>query len=162
MEDIKKQNAVLAFLEEYKKAINELQIIISDVSSQELIEIVDPRTANPECRSIQTILTHVVSSGYSYCVYIQNHRNIDSKRPGQELRLSCSEYSNDLNQVLEFTNQTFSSIYDHELEMFNNSQKITTRWGQIYDIEQMMEHAIVHVLRHRRQIENFKKLIRRL
>ena len=88
MEDNKKQNAVLAFLEEYKKAINELQNSISDVSGLELIEIVDPLASNPECRSIQTILTHVVSSGYSYCVYIQNHRNIDSKRPEQKLRLS--------------------------------------------------------------------------
>ncbi|MEO8768577.1 MAG: DinB family protein [Ferruginibacter sp.] len=162
MEDIKKQNAVLAFLEEYKKAINELQNIISDVNELELIEIADPLTASPECKSIQTILTHVVSSGYSYCVYIQNHRNIDSKRPEQRLRLSSFEYSNDLNQVLEFTNQTFAGIYDHELEVFNNSKKIATRWGQVYDIEQMMEHAIVHILRHRRQIQNFKKIIRRL
>jgi hypothetical protein len=32
-----------------------------------------------------------------------------------------------------------------------------TSWGQLYDIEQLMEHAIVHVLRHRRQIEQYKK-----
>lgn len=26
-------------------------------------------------------------------------------------------------------------------------------WGQIYDAEQMAEHAVVHVLKHIRQIE---------
>lgn len=160
MDASKKQNAVSAFLDEYKKAINDLQNIIADVNEMELIKIADTITPNPECRSIQTVLTHVVSSGYSYCVYIQNHRNINSKRPEQKLRLSIIEYSNDLDSVLEFTNQTFSTIYDDELEEFDNSGKIATKWGQFYDIEQMMEHAIVHVLRHRRQIVNFKKIIR--
>ena len=28
--------------------------------------------------------------------------------------------------------------------------------GQSYDAEQLLEHAIVHILRHRRQIEKFK------
>jgi hypothetical protein len=29
------------------------------------------------------------------------------------------------------------------------------RWGPTYDLEQLLEHAIVHILRHRRQIERF-------
>jgi hypothetical protein len=35
------------------------------------------------------------------------------------------------------------------------AQKVLVRWGQRYDIEQLFEHAIVHVLRHKRQIERF-------
>ncbi len=160
MEAIKKQNAVFAFLEEYKKAVNELQDAIADINESELLRIINTQTASPEFRSIQTILTHVVSSGYSYCVYIQNHRNINSKRPEQKLRSTSIEYSNDLDKVLEFTNEAFSNIYDNELEDFDHSNKILTKWGQYYDIEQMMEHAIVHILRHRRQIANLKKMIR--
>ena len=30
---------------------------------------------------------------------------------------------------------------------------IQSNWGTKYDLEQILEHAIVHVLRHRRQIE---------
>jgi hypothetical protein len=33
--------------------------------------------------------------------------------------------------------------------------EIQAPWGPVYDLEQMLEHAIVHVLRHRRQIERF-------
>jgi len=29
------------------------------------------------------------------------------------------------------------------------------RWGPQYDLEQLLEHAVVHILRHRRQIEKF-------
>ena len=41
------------------------------------------------------------------------------------------------------------------MEENDPSKKIKVRWGQLYDPEQLMEHAIVHILRHRRQIENF-------
>ena len=33
--------------------------------------------------------------------------------------------------------------------------KMQVRWGPTYDFEQLFEHAIVHVLRHRRQIDRF-------
>ena len=43
----------------------------------------------------------------------------------------------------------------HELEEPANDKKMLVSWGQLYDIEQLMEHAIVHILRHRRQVERF-------
>ena len=155
MNENKRQNAVNALLAEYKKAIIELQNVIEDLDESELITIVDPLTDNPDCKSIQTILAHVVRSGYSYAVYIQNHRNVNSKRPEKTFRLSANEFKNDLDKVLQFTCDTFSTIYDDELEEFENVKKIKTLWGQFYDIEQLMEHAIVHILRHRLQIEKF-------
>ncbi len=50
----------------------------------------------------------------------------------------------------------FNGIQDPELRQLDNSLKIKTGWGQLYDIEQMMEHAIVHILRHKKQIEKIK------
>lgn len=35
---------------------------------------------------------------------------------------------------------------------------IHVRWGVTYDLEPLLEHAIVHVLQHRRQIEKFINL----
>ena len=32
---------------------------------------------------------------------------------------------------------------------------VKTRWGPVYDAEGLLEHAIVHILRHRRQLERF-------
>ncbi|MDX1940766.1 MAG: hypothetical protein SFU99_09460, partial [Saprospiraceae bacterium] len=43
-------------------------------------------------------------------------------------------------------NLTFEDVLKHEIKAF---------WGQVFDLEQMLEHAIVHILRHRRQIERF-------
>ncbi len=151
-----KQNAINALLSEYEKAIRELQNVISDVSDLDLKKVVDNSTKDEDCKSIQTILAHVVSSGYSYCIYIQNSRNINAIRPPKTLRFSAAEYVETLNEVIEYTRNTFTQIDDSEIEKFDNSKKILTNRGQFYDIEQMMEHAIVHILRHRRQVEKFK------
>jgi uncharacterized damage-inducible protein DinB len=156
MERNKKQNAVNALLDEYKKAVKELQNSIEGISSEELISIVDPSTSNENCKSIQTILAHVVNSGFSYAIYIQSSKNVNSIRPDKILRSSIDEFKKDLDEVLDFSYQTFTNIQDDELEEPDDAKKIKTFWGKVYDIEQLMEHAIVHILRHRRQIEKFK------
>jgi uncharacterized damage-inducible protein DinB len=152
----KNQNAVNAILSEYQKAILELQSVIQNISDEDLVFIIDSETDNSDCKSIQTILAHVVNSGYSYCIYIRKLKNENIDHPDELNRKSISEYIKDLNDVLKFTYDTFSTISDNDLEKFDESEKMRTSWDQLYDIEQMMEHAIVHVLRHRRQIENFK------
>lgn len=153
------QNAVHALLAEYKKAINELQSVIQNISESNLVFVIDNETQNPDCKSIQTVLSHIISSGYAYCVYIQNSKNINSIRPEKVNRTSVVDYTKDLDDVLEFTYNTFANISDDDLEEYDNTKKIITSWGQLYDIEQLMEHAIVHVLRHRRQIEKFKTIL---
>ena len=162
MNDKNNQNAVSALLAEYEKAIIELQHVIQDISQEDLTFTVDRETNNPDCKSIQTILSHVVSSGYSYSVYIQNFKNRNSIRPEKVNRSSIADYINDLDNVLKFTQETFATIEDDALEEYDTSKKIMTSWGQLYDIEQLMEHAIVHILRHRRQIEKFKTRIKQL
>lgn len=157
---MRKKGAVNALLDEYRRAIAELQSVIADLTESELLDIADPVTTNPECKSIQAVLTHVVSSGFSYCIYIQNHRGIENKRPAPEFRRSAADYVADLALMQTFTDQTFSDIYDEELEAHQYANMIQTKWGQAYDMEQMMEHAIVHVLRHRRQIAHFKTIMR--
>ncbi|MDB5153002.1 MAG: DinB family protein [Mucilaginibacter sp.] len=80
-------------------------------------------------------------------------------RPAKTSRLTTQEYLDDLTTVFSFTENVFKELKDSELEQFDDSLKIKSGWGQVYDIEQMTEHAIVHILRHRRQIERFKILI---
>ena len=139
-----------------------MQHVIHEISQEDLTFTVDHVTTNPDCKSIQTVLSHVVSSGYSYCVYILNFKNKNSIRPEKANRSSIADYINDLDNVLKFTQETFATIEDDALEEWDASNKMMTSWGQLYDIEQLMEHAIVHILRHRRQIEKFKTIIEQL
>ncbi len=156
---MKKQNAVNALLEEYKKAVRELQTVIGTIQNEQLVKIVAPLTDNPDCKSIQTILAHVVASGYSYCVYIRNLKDPTAQRLPRINRQTAQAYCEDLDAVLTYTEETFSQIFDDDLEVFESDKKMHTSWQQEYDIEQLMEHAIVHILRHRRQVERFKKAL---
>lgn len=153
----KKQSAVQALLSEYRNVVVALNRTIDNVSYANLTTVVDASTSDENCQSIQTILTHIVSSGYAYAGYIRKNKKMADDRPGKVHRMSAAEYLSDLEHLLAYTEKTFENITDDELEEFDEALKIKTSWGQSYDIEQMMEHAVVHVLRHRRQIEKFKK-----
>ena len=152
--------AVGALLDEYEKAILELQQVLNDLSDEELIKIVDSKTADPNCQSIQAILTHVVRSGYAYAIYILKSKGHKIEFPKSSFHLFIKDYQKDLNDVFNFTIDTFKNITDSDLEEPDNNKKLVTSWGQVYDIEQITEHAIVHILRHRRQIEKFKLALR--
>lgn len=145
-----------AILDVYEDAIQELRQAIEYLSDEVLLTVLEPDSKDKDCRSIQTILGHVVGSAYSYAIYVQALKGVESARPGVRLRTAVSAYLRDLDDVFSFTLKVFEDLNDQDLEEFEEEKKIHTRWEQRYDIEQMMEHAIVHVLRHTRQIEKFK------
>lgn len=152
-----RQGAVGALLDIYEQAILDLKNVIKDIPDNVFIKIIDEKTTDEDCKSIQTILSHVVSSGYSYATSIHNMKGHNAKRPEKVFHLTIDEYLNDLTNVFIFTENVFSEVKDDELEQCDNSLKIKTGWRQSYDIEQLTEHAIVHILRHKRQIERIKK-----
>lgn len=147
--------AVGALLDEYEKAVGELKALVSTVSSEELRTIVDSETEDLDCRSIQTILAHVVGAGIYYAKAIRNHLGEDLSFDKKVSRDSVLEYMKELDLMFENNVQLFQDYPHLQLEEYEADQKILTRWGQRYDVEQLYEHAIVHILRHRRQIERF-------
>lgn len=155
-----REGATGALLDEYERVIADLQQTIGDVTDKELVTIADKTTADPMCTSIQTILSHVVRCGYAYALYIQQPQKGTVTHPAIVLHPSVKDYQKDLDDFFAFTTNIFKSIQDNQLEQSDNSKKIITLWQQAYDIEQMTEHAIVHILRHRRQIEKFKIIFR--
>lgn len=148
-----------ALLDEYEKAIHELIGVLSGISDSDLIEIVDFDTKDSDCRSIQTLLSHVVHSAFGYAHYIYVHKGHSNVRPEKTKHTNVGEYIRDLEKIIPFNKIVFADIRDPELEEFDNDLKIKVPWGQTYDIEQLMEHAIVHILKHRRQIERFKLIL---
>jgi len=149
-----------ALLDEYEKSILELIELIRGISDSELSMIVDEKTKDPSCRSIQTILSHVVKAGYCYVVEIRNSLGEQIVFPQHELRNSSAEYIDDLKLMFAYNEKLFTDYPQIKLEENDPDLKIKVRWGQHYDVEQLFEHAIVHILRHRRQIERFLLKIR--
>jgi uncharacterized damage-inducible protein DinB len=151
----RENGAVGALLDEYERAIKELKNTLSGISEKELKTIVDTTTDDEDCRSIQTILTHVVRSGFGYAIYIRNHQGEQLAFRQSVFLENIDAYCNALDEMFEYNAQLFQDYPNLKLEEYETALKIQVRWGQLYDIEQLMEHAIVHILRHRRQIERF-------
>lgn len=161
MDKLYRQGAIGALLDEYEKALTELISCITDVPDAMLAAIADPVTKNQNCRSIQTVLAHVTDAMYYYTGEIHRFKGHDYTKPEKALRSAASHYTDDIRDAFRFTTDVFKNIHDDELEQSDNSKKIVTSWGQQYDFEQLMEHAIVHILRHRRQIERMKITLQR-
>lgn len=155
MKTYRDNGAVGALLDEYEKAIDELIEIIQPISSDLLHKVIDAETKDDDCRSIQTILRHVLKAGFNYAVSIHRHlgTNMEYRKP--DLLHSSSDYITALREMFEFNESLFSENPNIQLEEHNLAKKMKVVWGQSYDVEQIMEHAIVHILRHRRQIERF-------
>lgn len=147
--------AVGALLDEYERTIRDLKKALKTITPQELVADVDTTTTDDYCRSIQTILAHVVRSGYGYAIYVRKFQgeNLDFKEV--QFLNSVKEYNQALDKMFDYNIQLFVDYPNLTLEEFDNDKKVPVRWGQRYDVEQLFEHAIVHILRHRRQIERF-------
>jgi uncharacterized damage-inducible protein DinB len=158
----RESGAIGAFLDEYEKSLNELIETINDISEKELAKIIDFETNDEDCKSIQSILTHVVQSGYTYVVEIRKWLGEDLEYRSKMNFQTAKDYKYALKEMFEFNEQLFIDYPNLTLCENDQNKKINVRWGQSYDVEQLLEHAIVHILRHRRQIEKFKIKSRQL
>lgn len=155
MKTYRDNGAIGALLDEYEKVIDELKQVISSVTDEQLVKILDSETKAEDCRSIQTVLTHVLRAAYCYVICIRNSLGESLPFPERIKLESAQAYMNELDQALAYNVLLFKDFPNIGLEENDPSKKILTNWGQRYDVEQLMEHAIVHVMRHRRQIERF-------
>ncbi len=149
------QGVVGALLDEYERALDDLKAVISNIRPAKLVTIVDNKTQDENCRSIQSILAHIVRSGYGYAIYVRNYQGENLNFPSSEVYDTVEKYVFALDDMFHFNVQLFTDYPHLIVEEMDNDKKILVRWGQRYDVEQLFEHAIVHILRHRRQIERF-------
>jgi uncharacterized damage-inducible protein DinB len=142
-----------ALMDEYERAASELERLIERIPKDDFVRVVDLQTKDDDCRSVQTIMSHVVRAGYGYADYIREQFSIASNRPQPKL-LSRQESLEQLDAALRYTAQTLEGRWEMSDEEIKGTV-IKSRWGAVYDVEGLLEHAIVHILRHRRQAEKF-------
>lgn len=155
MKQFRNTGAKGALLDEYEKALNELKDLIASITSTELTIIVDAQTTDPDCKSIQTVLTHVIRAGYNYVNEIRKSQGETVSFYKSEVLHSTNAYIEALDTMFKYNVALFNAYPNIEIETLDDTKKMFVSWGHRYDIEQLLEHAIVHILRHRRQIERF-------
>lgn len=148
-----RKGGVGAMMDEYERAAAELKALLPPIPDEHYKCIVDADTKDEDCRSIQTILRHIVRAGYGYANYIRTAWNMPVTSP-ESVPLEKEEALEKIDAFMKYTAETLDGKWEMTDEEIQNTQMVV-RWGPTYDLEQLMEHAIVHILRHRRQIERF-------
>jgi len=150
-----RQGPTGALMDEYERASSDLRLVLQEISEDEFVRILDPHTSDESCRSVQTIMTHVVRAGYGYADYIREKLGIPSASPADQL-IPRSEALARFDAMLDYTVTTLEGHWEMTEDQMMTIA-IDSRWGVRYDLEQLLEHAIVHILRHRRQIERLRE-----
>jgi uncharacterized damage-inducible protein DinB len=154
MAPTRRPGALGALIDEYERAARDLSALLERLGDDEFTRILDPDTADEDCRSIQAITHHVVRSGYGYMNRIRPYFDLPKESPATTPP-TLPEAKARFAKMLEYSASTFEgrwTMTDPEIT------KLTTLFGPFtIDAELLLEHAIVHILRHRRQIEKLRE-----
>jgi uncharacterized damage-inducible protein DinB len=143
-----RKGAIGAMTDEYEKALNELKIVLETVSEEVFFTPIDSN--DEDCKSIRNIIFHVVKAGYAYCNYIRKHFGNEFTNPEIKIN-SIEEAISELDTMFQYNVATFADkwhLTDNEI----SKNIIVTTWAT-YELEGIIEHSIVHILRHRLQIQ---------
>jgi uncharacterized damage-inducible protein DinB len=153
-EDYRK-GAVGALMDEYERAALELKALVKSVGEADYERLADAETQDADCHSIKTIMNHVIHAGYGYANGIRRKIPMPHEPLGTERRqIPHTEIGDEIDKVLAYTVETLDGMW--EMSYAEQDKFIIERKGDFSEnLEQLLEHAIVHVLRHRRQIEKF-------
>jgi hypothetical protein len=112
---------------------------------------------NPNTTSPRAVCLHVCSAAHRYAHYVRKARGDDfvERYELDPARLtSPGDVQERLAEATLLTEATVAPLLratDEEIQALS----FTVRWGPRYDPEMMLEHAVCHVLRHRRQLERW-------
>lgn len=148
---------IRAIFDEYARALRDLKGVVSAIPADRFAG--STALADEEFPNIRAIMWHVIGAANRYADYLESALDAtDVTRREHTYRYETpDEALSSLGQALERTVTVMAKCQGRSEEALAALQ-IRTRWEQIYDIEQMLEHAIVHILRHRRQIERWLAL----
>jgi uncharacterized damage-inducible protein DinB len=144
-----------ALMDEYERASADLKLQLRSISEPDFTAVIDAQTQDDNCRSVQTIVSHVVQSGYRYADYIREQFGTPRSSPAVG-PIPHQDVEAEIDGMLDYTANTLDSRWEMSEDEIARTF-IDSRWGVRYDLEQLLEHAIVHILRHRRQIERLRQ-----
>ncbi len=149
MEKPYREGAIGALTDEYEKALNELKHLLLQIPDAEFQKIYNEKT-DVDFQSVRNIVLHMINSGYVYANHIRKRFENNYVVPKIEI-VKTEQGIFKLDEMFEYTVETFEGKWHLTYDELMNTI-IKTSWTT-YDLEAIIEHAIVHVLRHRLQIE---------
>jgi uncharacterized damage-inducible protein DinB len=110
-----------------------------------------PKTDDPSYASVEHLGGHVFRAARNYLTWIGEFVNrpvtdVDSETDAARIAGKGRVF---VDEVLAAWRRHLALLEDREMTPATRK----SRWGEDYNIEQMLEHAVVHPMRHRIQLE---------
>jgi hypothetical protein len=106
---------------------------------------------DPSYESAETLVAHVQGAARSYMLWVWEML----EKPIEGLP-RVREHHLIVPQLEKFQEDTLTGWEKHGALLVDEQmgpKQYLSRWGEPHSIEQMLEHAVVHPMRHRRQLE---------
>ncbi len=97
------------------------------------------------------LVTHVLGAAAGYLTWIGDRvgRPVAELSASREIERIAPRTGEYLEEVLAAWRRHLAGLADSEISPATH----TSRWGEVFTLEQMLEHAVVHPMRHRIQLE---------
>jgi hypothetical protein len=113
--------------------------------------VVLPKTEDQAYLSLDTLLRHVLGAARGYMTWMCEVLAMPDPeiRAAPEPALLAQDPDSYMEHVLERWRASLQDVGDEQLD----APEYLTRWGTLYSIDAMLEHAVVHPIRHTFQLE---------
>ena len=143
-----------ALLDIYQKAILDFSTIAAKIPEEAFTNPVS--CIYEEKVTLYYIINHTIKSGYIYADHIRALFQMTTFSTLYDI--TCADdVSVQLNHMLAYTEEGMKDTFSMSHEEIRNIL-IYSSWGTIYDLEMFLEHAIVHIYRHERQLKRYMNL----
>lgn len=144
-----------ALMDEYARAAEDFCRVVESFAVSRFD--VERASNNPDTVSPRAICLHVIGAAHRYAHYIRKVRGVNfiERYAADPARLHSPQDVRalliDAIVLMEETVEPLLSASEQDIQALS----FTVRWGPRYDPEMILEHAVCHVLRHRRQLERW-------
>ena len=117
----------------------------------DLRDLALPRTSDPGYGSREALLAHVLGAAARYLTWICEQLGIP--RPDVAEYPDTAGFALRAEAYLEHVLAAWEEPLRDLTEEVANTHVFTSRWGAPYTIDAMLEHAVMHPIRHAHQLE---------
>ena len=114
--------------------------------------VILPETDDQDYQSMNTLLRHILRASRGYMIWICD--KLDVPEPGIEKVPEVDSIASSVNEYLTHLLERWRIPLVEIPEDRFHSPTYTSRWGGDYCIDAMLEHAVMHPIRHGFQLRN--------
>ncbi|HKJ80406.1 MAG TPA: hypothetical protein VJ954_00170 [Ignavibacteriaceae bacterium] len=109
-----------------------------------------PETQDPDYQSLDTLLKHILRAARGYMTWMCDKLNLSDPgiKPAPEADVIEKEAGEYIEHLLEKWQTPLAGVEKDKFE----KGTYTSRWGVDYCIDAMLEHAVMHPIRHEFQL----------